>query len=121
MLSIRNRLTKRADFSLIYKNGSYAACDGIAIKFLRTGNSTTRIGFSVGKNYSKKATVRNHAKRVLREAVKSHLATLKPGYDLVVMASPSKKTLEFKELVIVFEKLFLKTKLFAQPNSQIKK
>ena len=112
MLSIQHRLTKREDFALVYAKGSYIACDGIGLKFLKTNNPFTRVGFPVGKNYSKKATDRNRVRRLLREAMRTHLPSTKPGYDLVLMIRPQKKLLEFNEAVIILKKLLRGANLF---------
>ncbi|MEI8343609.1 MAG: ribonuclease P protein component [Candidatus Moraniibacteriota bacterium] len=112
MLPIRHRLIKREDFALIYKNGSYAACDGISMKLLKTNQDFTRIGFPISKKHLKKAVDRNLTRRILREAARVNLSALKPGYDLVLMISPEKKALQFSETVIVLKKLFTKANLF---------
>ncbi len=112
MLPIQHRLTKREDFGLVYKNGFYAASDGLSLKFLKTNKPFTRVGFPVGKNYSKKATVRNRTRRILREAIRLQLTSLKTGYDIVIMISPQKKNSPFNETTMVLKKLFLKASLF---------
>lgn len=91
MLPKKYRLTENKDFSAIYSKGFYGACDGIAIKYLDTKSSATRIGFSVGKNFSKKAVERNRAKRILRAACLPYAKTLKPGFDIVIMIKPKTK------------------------------
>ncbi len=121
MLPNQNRLTQRSDFALIYKNGSYAACDGIAIKFLKTVNPFIRAGFPIGKSYSKKATDRNRMRRFLREATRMHLYSLKPGYDFVLMVNSGKNTLQFSETVIILRRLFIKANLFIKSDIQTKK
>lgn len=111
MLPIQHRLTKREDFALVYANGSYVAVNGIGMKFLKRNTGQTRIGFPVGKNYSKKATDRNRARRLLREATRSNLALLKSGYDLTIMIRPEKKDLRFEELSKTIKELFKKANL----------
>lgn len=44
----------------------------------------SRIGFSVGLKFSKKATERNKAKRLLREAARRHATELVNGYDIII-------------------------------------
>jgi ribonuclease P protein component len=111
MLPAQHRLTKREDFALIYKNGSYVGYAGIGLKFLKTNNPFARIGFPVGKNYSKKATQRNAARRILREAVRNELASLKPGYGLVFMIKSEKKPLDLSETIAIIKKIFSKANL----------
>ena len=102
MLPKKNRLTRRSDFASVYAKGSYFTHGPVSIKFLRNGLSNTRIGFSVGKNYSAKATERNRMRRILRAACLSHLEKIVPGYDIVIMAKPANKgpdTTEYSSLL----------------------
>jgi ribonuclease P protein component len=121
MLSIQHRLTKREDFNLVYKQGHYVACDGIALKFLKTNHAVSRLGFPVGKNYSKKATARNRIRRLLREGARKHLPSLNPSYDLVILLNPKNSPTTFAEIASVLEKLFSKANLLTKSASQTKK
>ncbi|MEI7621084.1 MAG: ribonuclease P protein component [Candidatus Moraniibacteriota bacterium] len=112
MLPTKHRLTKREDFTLVYKNGYYVALDELSLKFLKVNQSSTRLGFAVGKKYNKRATARNHIRRLMREASRLHLPKLKTGIDLVLMIKPVKKPLQFQTIVITLEKLFKKANLF---------
>jgi len=84
MLPAKNRLTRRGDFSNTYRKGKAFYGENIAIKTAKNSLPETRIGFSVGKKFSKKAVLRNKARRKLREAVHFHLKQFKPGFDIVV-------------------------------------
>jgi ribonuclease P protein component, eubacterial len=84
MLSIKNRLIKREDFSKAYQKGNFFAGENIAIKATRNKLPETRVGFSVGKKFFKKAVARNKAKRRLRESVRPYLVKIKPGFDIVI-------------------------------------
>jgi ribonuclease P protein component len=114
MLPKKYRLTKNEDFSTIYSKGFYVASDGIAIKYIRTENPTTRIGFPVGKNFSKKAVERNRARRILREACASHLKSLKSGFDIIIMPQAKNKGLEIKSSTTALGKIFKKAKLIIE-------
>ena len=112
MLAKYNRLTKREDFAIVYSKGAYSSLDGITIKYAHSKNIATRIGFSIGKNFSKKATQRNRARRVLQEACRLNIALLKPGLDIVVMIKPDCKDMDFKKTVEILKKIFTKANLF---------
>ena len=112
MLSKKHRLTKREDFSITYSQGSYANYDGIAIKYAKTGQPETRVGFPVGKNFSKKAAERNRARRILQAACQVHVLSLKQGFNIIVMPQPGNKELEFKKAVVALEQVFIKANLF---------
>jgi len=111
MLPFQHRLTRREDFALLYKGGIFVGIDGISLKFFKTNQPFTKIGFPVGKNYAKRAVDRNHIRRILREAVRAQLTMLKPGYNIVLMIKPEKKPLKFIQALDLTKKLFLKARL----------
>ena len=56
-----------------------------------------RVGYAVGKRIAPHATVRNRAKRRMREAAR--LATFRPGLDFVIIARPPALEADFTALV----------------------
>ena len=115
MLPKKYRLTRREDFATIFSKGEYASCgDGISIKYLKTGNSSVRLGFPLGKKYSKKAVQRNRAKRILRAASFPLLVNLKLGYDIIVLVGPNKKDINFAQTSKDLKKVFIKANLLMQ-------
>lgn len=112
MLAKNHRLTKREDFATVYAKGAYSSLDGITIKYAPSKNTETRIGFSIGKNFSKKAVQRNRVRRILQEACRHHVELLKPGFDIVVMIKPECKDMEFQKTVEILKKIFTKANLF---------
>jgi ribonuclease P protein component len=117
MLPKENRLARREDFSRVYEQGQYFRQGDVAIKFIRTKNSLLRIGFSVGKNYSKLAIRRNRARRILREAIRKRLPDMQSGSDIVVMlqAAPKnspKNKAGLSEIEKDLEIIFSKTNLY---------
>lgn len=112
MLPKQHRLTKREDFSKAFAKGVYVQIsEGIAIKFIQTDLSVSRLGFPVGKNFSKKAVDRNRARRVLRNASFQFLKELKTGFDIIVLVKPGKKDFEFKQVSAQLKKVFAKANL----------
>ena len=112
MLAKNHRLTKREDFATLYAKGAYSSLDGITIKYAPSKNISTRIGFSIGKNFSKKAVKRNRVRRVLQEACRPNIELLKPGLDIVVMIKPEYKETEFKKTAEILKKIFTQANLF---------
>jgi ribonuclease P protein component len=85
VLSRHNRLRSARDIARVYRQGSYGAGGGsFSVKTLRSGRPQARIVVVVGKKVDKRAVVRNRLRRRLVEAVQSHLATVRPGYDIVI-------------------------------------
>ena len=117
MLPKINRLSKREDFQKVYAKGTYASVGAVAVKFISSGQKyPARIGFSVGKNISKKAVERNRTRRVLREAIRVHVKSLKTGADIIVMVKPkyinADSKLTVKDAAVSLQKIFEKNNLF---------
>jgi len=113
MLPKENRLTKKEDFSRVFEKGRYLGSGIVAIKFLKVEEDTLRIGLSVGKNFSKLATARNQARRIIRESIRKQLPEMKMGFDVIVMMKGDKERLTKKgklsteiehDLKIIFSK-----------------
>ncbi len=89
MLSKQNRLTSEKDFNVIKEKGSVVQSDSFAIAFLKRGDEyPSRFGFIVSTKIDKRATIRNRAKRALREGVRHELTFIQNGYDCVILAKP---------------------------------
>lgn len=111
MLPIKHRLKKREDFSTVFSAGAYASFDGLAIKYAQNSLPVSRIGFPVGKNYSKKAVVRNRTRRILRAACSQCLQEIKPNFDIIVLIKPSYHNLELKKITHELKRVLLKANL----------
>lgn len=111
MLAKINRLTERKDFSAVYARGTYLSFKGLTIKYLLSKNKMSRIGFSVGLKFSKKAVERNRLKRLLRNAVRIYVESLKPGFDIIIVGNAVPKKYDFKTIADVLKHLFTKAKL----------
>ncbi|MDD5397166.1 MAG: ribonuclease P protein component [Candidatus Moranbacteria bacterium] len=112
MLPINNRLKKREDFAKVFSQGTYAAFGNVSLKYSKNSLPQSRIGFPVGKNYSKKAVTRNRVRRILRAISSKHLSSLKPGFDIVIMIRPGYQNPESKVLDGELHKAFSKANLF---------
>ncbi len=111
MLPLKHRLKKREDFSIVFSKGAYASFDGLSIKYARNSLDVSRIGFPIGKNYSKKAIVRNRTRRILRSACVEYLDKIKPGVDIVILIKPTYQNIELEQIIIELKKVFLKANL----------
>lgn len=111
MLPIKHRLKKREDFAQVFSKGAYAGYDGLSIKYAKNSLPVSRIGFPVGKNYSKKAVVRNRTRRILRKACSEFLSQLKPGFDVIVLIKPTYQNIEIAEVLPELKKVFSKANL----------
>ena len=110
MIHKENRLKKKEDFQKTYLKGKFFSLGQINIRFARNDKKVSRIGFVVGKNYSKKAVDRN---RALRASASELIERVLPGFDIVMgirKPLPGKKT-DKESISLALEKMLEKNKL----------
>ncbi len=83
-----------------------------ALYVLPTRSTATHVGFSVSKRVGK-ATIRNRVKRLLREAVRQHVSSLRPGLDLVFIARPDAAQATYPQITAAVAGLLKATKACA--------
>lgn len=107
MLPAVNRLRKRADFERVMKRGTSRSTPLFFIRWcLGVSAQPVRFGFIVSNKISKRATIRNRAKRLLREVVRKHLAQFPVGRDYIIIAKRGIVKASFLDIQRVFETLF---------------
>ncbi len=111
MLSFKNRLKKRNDFSAVLEKGRTAYSDIVVMRFLENNLNETRFGFIVSKKISKKSVTRNKIKRRLREQVRIRILKIKKGLDIVIIAKRKIIEKDSKEIGNILEDIFLKNEL----------
>lgn len=98
MLSKKNRLTKKEDFKKVQQKGNRVLLrsEGVSISFIENNLADSRVGFSIGKSFSLKATERNRAKRILSEIIAEYLDKIRPKSDVIIFCGGQgrKKILE---------------------------
>ena len=108
MLPSKNRLTKKPDFEKVKAEGELLSGRFFGILYTPNGLDLSRFGFIVSTRISKKAVLRNRAKRLMREAVRALLPEMKGGFDVLLLAK--KETIKASQAQILKEakKLFEK-------------
>jgi len=91
----KERLRKNSQFAAVYERGRTWANELVVLKTLPNGLDWNRYGFVVGKRIGK-AVARNLVKRRLREVVRA--ATLKTGWDVVLIARSPSAAADYHEL-----------------------
>ena len=106
MLSKENRLKKKKDFEILFKEGRFVGGGLVDVKVWKVESekypkrgyleSELKIGFVVSKKNHKSAVTRNKIKRQMREVTRLLLkeSKLKKGFMLVLLSKP--KILESK-------------------------
>lgn len=108
MLHRKNRLKKTKDFENAWRTGKIAREGFLLLKKAKNNLTETRFGFAVGLKVSKKAVVRNKIKRQLREAIRTNLKSIKPGFDIIISAIPG---IDLNEINQTVNKLLKKSEL----------
>ena len=101
-------LTKRAQYTLVYRQGKVWARSLVVVKAMPNGLSLSRYGFSVTKKVGK-AVQRNRVKRLLREIMR--LQSIKPGWDIVFIARPVAVNANYRQLERALTELLARAQL----------
>lgn len=78
------RLRKSSDFRRIRQQGRSTASRLLILAWAPNDQDRLRIGFVVSKRIAKHAVERNYIKRLLGEAIRSFLADLPAGWDIII-------------------------------------
>ena len=81
------------------------------LKLLSNHLDVSRFCIVISTKISKKAVVRNKARRQLNSIIYKYLAKLKPGYDIVVLTKPAVTVTEFNQLEKSLISLLTKARL----------
>lgn len=116
MLPKKNRLKTKKDINLVFRQGKGVSDGFLFLKTKQNNLKESRFGFVVGKNFSKKAVVRNKIKRKIREAVRKNLTNIQKGIDgiFIIQANFGKEAfvgnIEKNVLAILDKSKILKNK-----------
>ena len=119
------RLTRSTDFKRVRNSGkSYAhplvVLVAIPSATLRTGPATenrsqeglpSRVGVTAGRSVGG-AVQRNRAKRLLREAMRMLLPTIRPGWDLILIARQPLQGATYQQVQAALSQLMQRADLF---------
>jgi ribonuclease P protein component len=91
MIPKENRINKDKEFEHVFKKGRSKYNEIFGIKAASNKLGVTRFGIIVSGKVSKKSVERNLIKRRIREAAKEELNSIRPGFDIVIIALPEIK------------------------------
>jgi len=111
MLPKINRLKKNKEFERVFKKGKGFKEGLLILKLAPNELEQARFGIVVSQKVSKKAVIRNKIKRRISELVKSRLAQIEKGIDVILIAVPGLGLADFQEIEKILNKLFIKAKV----------
>jgi len=108
MLSKRYRLTRRNQFTYVYKKGESSPAKSLILIYVKSKSNGLKVGFSVSKKIGN-SVVRNKIKRRLREAFRAKLPNITTGYNYIVIARPSIVDDSFEDIIKSLEYVLKKS------------
>lgn len=94
----QHRLAKKTDIDRTWKKGRSFATPIFSLKVAKNELPVSRFAVVVGLKASKRAVVRNTAKRRVREAVRALLPQIAPGYDVLILGRQKLTQATFAEV-----------------------
>lgn len=110
MLAKKYRLAKDIDIQSVLKKGKIFTSPFFNLKILRNNLDYPRFCIVISTKISKKAVVRNKAKRQLRGIIYKNLANISKKYDYVILTKPPITATGFQDLEKALISLFSKVK-----------
>jgi len=113
MLSKEARLKHKKGFEPVFAKGIKAYGKGLGLRFGKRykPEAVTRFGFVVGTKVSKESVTRNLLKRRMREVVRAMKPRVLSGFDVVVIAFPEGRDMDFASVQTQIEYLLSKAQL----------
>jgi len=108
------RVTRTRDLDRVFTEGRRARGPFMTLRVLDNGLPHARLGVALSRGWSG-AVARNRAKRLLREAYRTHKHLFPPGLDVVVVPRPNWRPPAMAELVGEFERLLARLSKDEEP------
>ncbi|OGM00472.1 ribonuclease P protein component [Candidatus Uhrbacteria bacterium RIFOXYC12_FULL_57_11] len=86
------------DIKALFAKGKGVFDVWVGFKFRKNDLNVTRFAVVVGTKVSKSAVVRNRLRRQVREAIRTRLSDIRPGYDIMVLVKKEAMGASFQEL-----------------------
>lgn len=109
------RLTRSIDFKRVRNEGKSYAHPLVVLVASPTAEETIHIGVTAGRAVGG-AVERNRAKRLLREAMRFLLPSIRPGWDLVLIARQPLPTASYEQVQSTLSQLLQRAKLLKPPQ-----
>jgi len=111
MLEKTNRLRSDKTIVKTLRIGRRINTSAYSLVAAKSSSAVTKVAVVVGTKIDKRAVVRNRLKRRTREAVRTLLPSLLPGFDVILFPRLIVETMPYGQLQKDLEDLFLKARL----------
>lgn len=108
-------LSRPQDFAALQERGTIRSHPLLAARVLRTDLGITRFGLATGRALGS-AVVRNRVRRQLREAIRSMQPSLRPGWDVLVIARPAIVGADLAAIGTALRRLLARGGVMAEPQ-----
>lgn len=98
MLPKIHRLRLDKDFKIIFRQSRQGQSGQLILRWAPSGKLFSRFGIVVSAKAAKKAVERNRLRRRIGEMLRSHLAEIKQGFDIIFIAKAGLTNLNYREL-----------------------
>lgn len=112
MLKKINRMGRNKEFDRAFKLGQSFYGKILGLKAVNNDLEVSRLGVLISTKISKKAVIRNHFKRQIREIVQTELPRLKNGKDLVIVVFSQILDKNFEEIKVFLKNGFKRLNLY---------
>lgn len=103
---------RNKEFDRAFKLGQSFYGKILGLKAVNNDLEVSRLGILISTKISKKAVIRNHFKRQIREIVQTELPRLKNGKDLVVVVFSQILDKNFEEIKVFLKNSFKRLNLY---------
>jgi ribonuclease P protein component len=100
-MKVRGTLKKNSDFRRLYAKGKSAVTPYLVLYTRPNRLGENRVGYTVSAKLGH-AVVRNRVRRRLREIYRLNSPSLRPGFDLVIVARGRAVTASYRQLESAF-------------------
>ncbi len=111
MLAQKNRLSKKDDFELIFRNGNKIFDQYLNLRFRKNDLDCCRFSIIVSNKISKKAVVRNKLRRRIKAFIVNNLSNFRENYDIIITVLPGFIDFKFSDSQIFLLNFFKKAKI----------
>lgn len=111
-------LKSNRDFERVFKQGKSAGHRDLVVLARKGRARSVRVGFCISRKTGN-AVIRNKLRRRLKEIIRESEQSLRPRWEIVIVAKDTSKELSFQELKRLTRKLLKKLNILALPESSL--